>query len=168
MSELDKTLELVYRRTGLWVPKPLRFAGYPCPPCCTEPCPHCDTGTTPSAVQVVISGTTDKGCGGTTCVDDFNGTFVLDQVAGCDYSYDLGTITCRVRYLQVRIDAGLVGARCIWSPTGPEWGSAEVLWVGVFTVGDCTTINENLAFDNQYWGRTCEFSGADPIVLSAL
>jgi hypothetical protein len=56
---------------GCW---PLAFFQANCPCCGGATCAHCDTGTMPNQVQIVVSGIANASCA--TCAS-LNGTFIL-------------------------------------------------------------------------------------------
>jgi len=96
---MSSLTDFTRRASGLFVPKPLRFApGYPC--CCGTPivsCSDCPDGA-PTEYEAVIIDVTDNGCGGGECVA-INDTYILTFASAaplwpCTWVYEGDACTC--------------------------------------------------------------------------
>ncbi len=76
-------LRKVYQQTGLWVPQPLRFAGYPCG--CGLQCEHCSN--VPDSWEIIIAGmaaTVPEVCANCPDLDD---TYIVSNLTQVNESY---------------------------------------------------------------------------------
>ena len=133
--------------------------------CCVPPCEYCDTGTTPKQIQIVLAGIANYiYCA--VCAS-FNGTYILDQVAGtpCRWRYYFPSPICHYEY--IFFDKRASGACQFWiydqhAGGGPYWQKASGL------SADCASWED---IDLPYGGSTdvqCDWSTTGVCTLSSL
>ncbi len=159
------------RRTGLWVPMPLRFGWWPCGCCgCTLTCQHC-IGDAPCAFEVVIADVAEDGCGSCASLD---GTYILDEFFSgadpstlCAWRYTFPERICDVSFIQLNVYGT---TRQLWVFF---WDAVRADWALFFKVYgskvDCMNLaNEPLSFTHQPLGWQCDISAGATCLVSTV
>ncbi len=117
MSRLITPVEKVYRATGLWVPRPLRFAGRRC--CCGLPCAAC-YGTLADNYQAVVAGIVSVPPKTCNCLNDI---FMLTTAAAVS-----GGLSCSAGYLS---ESAFCDTGCGADPNEPNTVWIKFIYNGV-------------------------------------
>jgi len=162
-----ENLAYTARRSGLWVPTPLKFARR----CCCEPCEQC-SGPMPSSYEVTVSGFVN----GPWCAhcDEFNNTFILD-----DESLYPGRELCSRRYLLSIESCNLTPYVELWfccsigSIRGGIYAPGSIYyWKNYGSKPPCALENYELPYSGHsgFWGpgpsNYCDATGSKMVVTA--